>query len=158
MANWLSIQAAAEKYGVTEGVIREWIRLNYLTISSLKRDPFEDLDPLVDADELDRALELKSMQSYPDDETIERIPRGHLDWIYQENSRLAKKNDDLRSAQYQPSQLRISSWMVYPKSAVHWKGVPPVYPSRTYQELSVPPLKSAYAEQLPYTVAPNRYG
>lgn len=73
MANWLSIQAAAEKYGVTEGVIREWIRLNYLTISSLKRDPFEDLDPLVDADELDRALELKSMQSYPDDETIERI-------------------------------------------------------------------------------------
>ena len=96
MANWLSIQAAAEKYGVTEGVIREWIRLNYLTISSLKRDPFEDPDPLVDADELDRALELKSMQSYPDDETIERIPRGHLDWIYQENSRLAKKNDDLR--------------------------------------------------------------
>lgn len=61
MANWLSIQAAAEKYGVTEGVIREWIRLNYLTISSLKRDPFEDPDPLVDADELDRALELKSM-------------------------------------------------------------------------------------------------
>ena len=72
MANWLSIQAAAEKYGVTEGVIREWIRLNYLTISSLKRD----------------------------DETIERIPRGHLDWIYQENSRLAKKNDDLREENY----------------------------------------------------------
>ena len=81
MANWLSIQAAAEKYGVTEGVIREWIRLNYLTISSLKRDPFEDPDPLVDADELDRALELKSMQ-------------------YQENSRLAKKNDDLREENY----------------------------------------------------------
>lgn len=100
MANWLSIQAAAEKYGVTEGVIREWIRLNYLTISSLKRGPFEDPDPLVDADELDRALELKSMQSYPDDETIERIPRGHLDWIYQENSRLAKKNDDLREENY----------------------------------------------------------
>ena len=44
MANWLSIQAAAEKYGVTEGVIREW--------------------------------------------------------IYQENSRLAKKNDDLREENY----------------------------------------------------------
>ena len=40
------------------------------------------------------------MQSYPDDETIERIPRGHLDWIYQENSRLAKKNDDLREENY----------------------------------------------------------
>lgn len=56
-----------------------------------KEGSFEDPDPLVDADELDRALELKSMQSYPDDETIERIPRGHLDWIYQENSRLAKR-------------------------------------------------------------------
>lgn len=96
MANWLSIQAAAEKYGVSEELIQERIRLNYLTISSLKRDPFEDPDPLVDTDELDRALELKSIQSYPDDETIERIPRGHLDWIYQENSRLAKRNDDLR--------------------------------------------------------------
>ena len=100
MANWLSIQAAAEKYGVTEELIRERIRLNYLTISSLKRDPFEDPDPLVDTDELDRALELKSIQSYPDDETIERIPRGHLDWIYQENSRLAKRNDDLREENY----------------------------------------------------------
>lgn len=49
---------------------------------------------------LDRALELKSIQSYPDDETIERIPRGHLDWIYQENSRLAKRNDDLREENY----------------------------------------------------------
>ena len=100
MANWLSVSLAAEKYGVTEGVIREWIRLNYLTISSLRRDPFEDPDPLVDTEELDRALELKSIQSYPDDETIERIPRGHLDWIYQENSRLAKKNDDLREENY----------------------------------------------------------
>ena len=100
MANWLSIQAAAKKYGVSEELIRERIRLNYLTISSLKRDPFEDPDPLVDTDELDRALELKSIQSYPDDETIERIPRGHLDWIYQENSRLAKRNDDLREENY----------------------------------------------------------
>ena len=97
MANWLSIQAAAEKYGVTEELIRERIRLNYLTISSLRRDPFEDP---VDTEELDRALELKSIQSYPDDETIERIPRGHLDWIYQENSRLAKRNDDLREENY----------------------------------------------------------
>ena len=100
MANWLSIQAAAEKYGVSEELIQERIRLTYLTISSLKRDPFEDPDPLVDTDELDRALELKSIQSYPDDETIERIPRGHLDWIYQENSRLAKRNDDLREENY----------------------------------------------------------
>ena len=100
MANWLSIQAAAEKYGVTEELIRERVRLNSLTISSLRRDPFEDPDPLVDTEELDRALELKSIQSYPDDETIERIPRGHLDWIYQENSRLAKRNDDLREENY----------------------------------------------------------
>lgn len=50
MANWLSIQAAAEKYGVSEELIRERIRLNYLTISSLKRDPFEDPDSLVDTD------------------------------------------------------------------------------------------------------------
>ena len=54
----------------------------------------------MDTEELDRALELKSIQSYPDDETIERIPRGHLDWIYQENSRLAKRNDDLREENY----------------------------------------------------------
>ena len=100
MANWLSIQAAAEKYGVTEELIRERIRLNYLTISYLSRVTFEDSDPLVDTEELDRALELKSIQSYPDDETIERIPRGHLDWIYQENSRLAKRNDDLREENY----------------------------------------------------------
>ena len=45
---------------------------------------------MVDTDELDKVLESNSIKSCPDDETIERVPKGHLDWLYQENARLAK--------------------------------------------------------------------
>ena len=34
MANWLSMQSTAEKYGIPEEQIREWIRLDYVTYSS----------------------------------------------------------------------------------------------------------------------------
>lgn len=92
MANWLSIQSIVEKYGISEEQVREWIRLDYVTYSSLEREPYDDANPLVDADELDKALELNSIKSYPDDETIERVPKGHLDWLYRENERLAEIN------------------------------------------------------------------
>ena len=85
MANWLSMQSTAEKYGIPEEQIREWIRLDYVTYSSFfKRDPCDDPNPMVDTDE----------------QTIERVPKGHLDWLYQENARLAKINDDLREEIY----------------------------------------------------------
>ena len=49
MANWLSMQSTAEKYGVPEEQIREWIRLDYVTYSSFfKRDPCDDPNPMVD--------------------------------------------------------------------------------------------------------------
>ena len=34
MANWLSMQSTAEKYGIPEEQIREWIRLDCVTYSS----------------------------------------------------------------------------------------------------------------------------
>ena len=34
MANWLSTKSVAEKYGIPEEQIREWIRLDYVTYSS----------------------------------------------------------------------------------------------------------------------------
>ena len=55
---------------------------------------------MVDTDELDKVLESNSIKSCPDDETIERVPKGHFDWLYQENARLAKINDDLREEIY----------------------------------------------------------
>ena len=101
MANWLSMQSTAEKYGIPEEQIREWIRFDYVTYSSFfKRDPCDDPNPMVDTDELDKVLQSNSIQSCPDDETIERVPKGHLDWLYQENARLAKINDDLREEIY----------------------------------------------------------
>lgn len=35
MANWLSTKSVAEKYGIPKEQIREWIRLRYLTCSSI---------------------------------------------------------------------------------------------------------------------------
>jgi len=95
MANWLSIKLAAEKYGIPEQQIREWVRLNYLTCSSFDMEPYDDTNLLVDTDEIDKALELNALKSYPDDDTTERIPKDHLDWLYRENARLEKAIDDL---------------------------------------------------------------
>ena len=38
MANWLSMQSTAEKYGIPEEQIREWIRLDYVTYSSFLKE------------------------------------------------------------------------------------------------------------------------
>jgi hypothetical protein len=93
MANWLSVSLAAEKYGISED---EWIRLGYLRCSSLDKDPYDDPDPMVDAEDLEKSLEFNSTKSYPeDDATIERVPKEHLNWLYKENARLTKVNDDL---------------------------------------------------------------
>ena len=48
MANWLSTKSVAEKYGIPKEQIREWIRLSYLTCSSIGTEPYEDNDPLID--------------------------------------------------------------------------------------------------------------
>lgn len=105
MANWLSISLAAEKYGISEEQIREWIRLGYLRCSSLDKDPYEDPDPMVDAEDLEKSLEFNSTKSYPeDDATIERVPREHLEWLYKENTRLTKDYDDLLEINYRRSQ------------------------------------------------------
>ena len=42
MANWLSTKSVAEKYGIPKEQIREWIRLRYLTCSSIGTEPYED--------------------------------------------------------------------------------------------------------------------
>ena len=47
MANWLSTKSVAEKYGIPKEQIREWIRLRYLTCSSIGTEPYEDNDPLL---------------------------------------------------------------------------------------------------------------
>lgn len=105
MANWLSVSLAAEKYGISEEQIHEWIRLGYLRCSSLDKDPYEDPDPMVDAEDLEKSLEFNSTKSYPeDDATIERVPKEHLDWLYKENARLTKAYDDLLEENYQRSQ------------------------------------------------------
>ena len=95
MANWLSTKSVAEKYGIPKEQIREWIRLRYLTCSSIGTEPYEDNDPLIDTDELDKALEFNSLKSYPDDTMMERVRKEHLNWLYQEKARLEKVNDDL---------------------------------------------------------------
>ena len=80
MANWLSTKSVAEKYGIPKEQIREWIRLRYLTCSSIGTEPYEDNDPLIDTDELDKALEFNSLKSYPDDTMMERaVSYTHLD-------------------------------------------------------------------------------
>ena len=95
MANWLSTKSVAEKYGIPKEQIREWSRLRYLTCSSIGTEPYEDNDPLIDTDELDKALEFNSLKSYPDDTMMERVRKEHLNWLYQEKARLEKVNDDL---------------------------------------------------------------
>ena len=75
MANWLSTKSVAEKYGIPKEQIREWIRLRYLTCSSIGTEPYEDNDPLIDTEELDKALEFNSLKSYPDD-TMMELPHG----------------------------------------------------------------------------------
>ena len=95
MANWISMKLAAEKYGISEERILEWIRLSYLTYSSLDKEPYDDTNPMVDTEELDKALVFNSIKSYPDDETVERLPIEHVNWLYQEKARLEKVNDDL---------------------------------------------------------------
>lgn len=105
MAIWLSLSLAAKKYGISEEQIHEWIRLGYLRCSSLDKDPYEDSDPMVDAEDLEKSLEFNSTKSYPeDDATVERVPKEHLDWLYKENARLTKAYDDLLEENYQRSQ------------------------------------------------------
>lgn len=105
MANWLSVSLAAEKYGISKEQIHEWIRLGYLRCSSLDKNPYEDPDPMVDAEELEKSLEFNSTKSYPeDDATIERVPKEHLNWLYKENARLTKAYDDLLEENYRRAQ------------------------------------------------------
>lgn len=95
MANWVSIKSVAEKYGIPEEQIHEWIRLRYLTCSSIDTEPYEDENPLVDTDELDKALEFNSLKSCPDDAIMVRVRKEHLSWLYQEKARLEKINNCL---------------------------------------------------------------
>lgn len=105
MANWLSVSLAAEKYGISKEQIHEWIRLGYLRCSSLDKDPYEDPNPMVDAEDLEKSLEFNSTKSYPeDDATIERVPKEHLNWLYKENARLTKAYDDLLEENYRRAQ------------------------------------------------------
>ena len=107
MANWLSTKSVAEKYGIPKEQIREWIRLRYLTCSSIGTEPYEDNDPLIDTDELDKALEFNSLKSYPDDTMMERVRKEHLNWLYQEKARLEKINDDLLEINYHHTQREV---------------------------------------------------
>ena len=110
MAIWLSLSLAAKKYGISEEQIHEWIRLGYLRCSSLDKDPYEDPDPMVDAEELEKSLEFNATKSYPDDDaTVERVPKEHLDWLYKENARLTKACDDLLEENYKNLTHRILS-------------------------------------------------
>lgn len=95
MANWLSVKSAAEKYGISEEVILEGIRLRYLSCSSFHKEPFEDDNPMVNIDEIDDFLRFNAAEPHPDDATMERIPKKQLSWLYQEIERLEKENKDL---------------------------------------------------------------
>ncbi len=118
MAIWLSASLAAEKYGISEEQIHEWIRLGYLRCSSLDKDPYEDPDPMVDAEDLEKSLEFNSTKSYPeDDATIERVPKEHLNWLYKENARLTKVNDDLHEENYRRSQREAKLQVEFEKMA-----------------------------------------
>ena len=44
MANWLSTKSVAEKYGIPKEQIREWIRLRYLTCSSIGTERLEKIN------------------------------------------------------------------------------------------------------------------
>lgn len=80
-------------------------KARYLRCSSLDKDPYEDPDPMVDAEDLEKSLEFNSTKSYPeDDATIERVPKEHLNWLYKENARLTKVNDDLYEENYRRAQ------------------------------------------------------
>lgn len=118
MANWLSVSLAAEKYGISEEQIHEWIRLGYLRCSSLDKDPYEDPNPMVDAEDIEKSLEFNSTKSYPeDDATVERVPKEHLDWLYKENARLTKANDDLLEENYRRSQRETKLQAEFEKMA-----------------------------------------
>ena len=90
MANWLSTKSVAEKYGIPKEQIREWIRLRYLTCSSIGTEPYEDNDPLIDTDELDKALEFNSLKSYPDDTMMERVRKRAFELALSGESTLRK--------------------------------------------------------------------
>ena len=101
MANWISIKAAAEKYGTTEEVVRSLIRLRYINFSFVDDSELANLGNnvlMVDADSINKALELNivnSLEEIPDDESIVRIPAADLKDLLRSNDEYKKLNDSL---------------------------------------------------------------
>lgn len=108
MANWISLKSAAEKYGISEEQFREWTRLKYLRYSSIDKEPYEDSNPMLDTEEIDKALEFNTMESYPDDENMERISKVHIHFLYSEIARLEELNDKLEKvSNLQSEQINL---------------------------------------------------
>lgn len=95
MANWLSVESAAKKYGVTEKEINEWIRLRYIASSSLHDEPDVKNGLFVDIEEIELVLRINATASLPDDETTLRIPVKQFESLITENESLQDFNDEI---------------------------------------------------------------
>lgn len=95
MANWLSVESAAKKYGVTEKEINEWIRLRYIASSSLHDEPDVKNGLFVDIEEIEFLLRINATASLPDDETTLRVPVKQFESLITENKSLQDFNDEI---------------------------------------------------------------
>lgn len=99
MANWFSIKSAAKKYGVTEKEINEWIRLRYVTGSSLHdpycEEPTAEDGLFVDIDELESRLRMNAIHTLPDDEKTVRVPIQEFEGYVDANEDLQDFNDEI---------------------------------------------------------------
>lgn len=95
MANWISVEATAKKYGISEKEINEWIRLRYISGSFLCDEPnFKD-GMFVDIDEFERVLTVNALPPLPDDETTLRITTSEYESLLLENASLQDFNDEI---------------------------------------------------------------
>lgn len=101
MANWISITAAAEKYGTTEEVIRSLVRLRYINFSIVDEYELVNIDNnilMVDADSINTVLDwniVEALEENPDDKSIVRIPLVDLNGLFLENEEGRKQQEEL---------------------------------------------------------------
>lgn len=96
MANWLSLESTAEKYGLPEKQLYEFVRLGYVTYSSIvDLIPDEEGKVLIDTDVLDDYLYRHAIDAYPEDSTITRVPVKQLRWLEERQDELQETINEL---------------------------------------------------------------
>lgn len=106
MANWLSLESTAEKYGLPEKQLYEFVRLGYVTYSSIvDLIPDEEGKVLIDTDVLDDYLHRHAIGAYPEDSTITRVPVEHLRWLEEQQDELQETIDELMEELCESEQL-----------------------------------------------------